>query len=953
MADARRVPVAELRRIITDASELAKGTQVADSGALSHLARFEHRLFAEARGSGKSSYRVSIELAERDADVKGRCTCMAARSRPFCKHASALLVSWSRAPESFAVSEEAPAEISAGGSRKKRVKQGKRDAKALMKTGVDQVDTLVRELAVAGIAAVSQERVDEIRALGETLRENRLRRLSARVLEVADLLGRATGGEVDESDYAGVLADMLLTAAKIGRHLGGETLDDRYVEELIGRTWRKNDRRPVSGLELVEYAFGSRVTSDGYVVRESRFVDAATGEHYCEKQILPIAMDKRTTPKQSHAGSVLTTTGGIYPGFAPLRLHIEDATPRPLSPETLEAVVAAGARDVSSAVEAFQEYRRDVFAPDAMPVALAADTVLATDGRLRVVDAQGAALHLPQGVGFEEPLGDALRHAELLAFVGEIVSDAALPTLCPYAAIVRRDGKPSLERLLDANQSIEIRLAAGTWADSARRAGLSSVAISLGEVREGLAQAMTAGLAGFGDRAAQPHATRLEDLGLGKQAALLSKLAAEADPAERVGDFVKVYQLLELAMIKLAGASHVDRSELERVPTFRSVFVRPQSERLSPEEAAARRARGELNEYEAAVHLCAHYESLRADDLVGDPMIWADGNARPYVVGALAERGDEALEAAFRMLDSAVGRAAHLTALQIVEQQGGEPAADALEKLSKAAFKAAGRTIGDHWRVYDTSLSGLIADAVVRMRQGSPTRFARRRIEERDEELAEARAILLSAGDKSDRAKGAWRLRKLGARDAIPALRSAYRGDPTVEVRSAAALALGALGDTGVLNGLVDSFTRRRESEEGKVAASVLGLMGDVRGLSPLLDACREAWKPAVVGEALAGFGRLGLELALDRAATSPELLKRKPILNLAEQCRPEELTALLLDRLGRAEEDFATLPALLKVAAVHKPTGREVASRVVELTGGVEDKDAKAANRAAKRLLK
>ena len=106
--NAPALSLARLREIVTDAGELAKGTQVADGGGLSHLARFELKLFADAAGSGASPYKVQIVFDD-SGNAKGRCSCMAARSRPFCKHAAALLVSWARGPDAFAIAESAPA----------------------------------------------------------------------------------------------------------------------------------------------------------------------------------------------------------------------------------------------------------------------------------------------------------------------------------------------------------------------------------------------------------------------------------------------------------------------------------------------------------------------------------------------------------------------------------------------------------------------------------------------------------------------------------------------------------------------------------------------------------------------------------------------------------------------------------------------------------------------------
>jgi uncharacterized Zn finger protein len=116
MADARKLSLAELRDVVVDKAELQKGTQISDANHITHLSRHENKLFCDAAGSGASPYKVQI-LFNDDTTVKGRCSCMAARSRPFCKHAAALLVAWARAPEQFAVSDAPP--VAPGGDARR------------------------------------------------------------------------------------------------------------------------------------------------------------------------------------------------------------------------------------------------------------------------------------------------------------------------------------------------------------------------------------------------------------------------------------------------------------------------------------------------------------------------------------------------------------------------------------------------------------------------------------------------------------------------------------------------------------------------------------------------------------------------------------------------------------------------------------------------------------------
>src|SRR6185503_12301397 len=185
-AELRKVSVGELRGIIVDSDELTKGTEIFDRKGLSNLARYGNKIYCEAKGSETAPYRVTITFGDAATDVKARCTCQAARSRPFCKHAAALVVAWARAPEAFVVSEVKPS----GGdpTKKKTVKQGSVQKGDLMKQGVAQVSTLVRELGVAGVAAASGDHLEPIKKLADALRENKLRRLSARTLDLCGLL---------------------------------------------------------------------------------------------------------------------------------------------------------------------------------------------------------------------------------------------------------------------------------------------------------------------------------------------------------------------------------------------------------------------------------------------------------------------------------------------------------------------------------------------------------------------------------------------------------------------------------------------------------------------------------------------------------------------------------------------------------------------------------------------
>lgn len=942
---ARKIAVADLRGIVTDADELRKGTELFDRDALESLGRHGNKLFGESAGSGPSPYKISIALGEPPAPVKAKCTCKAAISRPFCKHAAGLLVAWARAPEAFVVAEGPPPGVGAGG----RPARGKRGAAAdsdLRKQGIAQVVTLARELSAAGIAAAGEERLAQIQKLGEDLREWKLRRLAARTFDLDVLLRGALTSRtaVPALAYTDLVTDVLLTARKLEKHLvSGEPLDPRHVEELLGKTWGKADLAPLEGLDLVEYAYQTRVTSDQFVIDESRFFDLASGTHYSEKVISPLRF---RSDKPSRAGAVLAgLRGGRYPGYPPFRLKITDLGDRqPVDHAALARLVAQARPDVGSALAALAEHRRDVFAPDRLPVAVRVDTLFARGGRLQAVDAAGHALHLPDAAALEDRLGSALGGAKLQALLGDLGIEAALPTLFPLAAVVEGPLGFELRALAGGDAAPAAALpeaGSAAWIRAARAAGASAAAIALAEVREELAAAFVMGLAALTPRAADPLEARLRELGLVKQADLLHTLAA-APPEARLDDFVKLYQVLGIALVRLAGATAVDRATLVRVPTYESVFVTRPDAWLDPERTTALRVGGTIGRYEAAVQYAHHYEGLPPEELAaGIYPTWADGSAAPYVARAFAGRRDDALAAARRALSGKGGRVAKITALRVLAEAGGLEAERLLHEIMTTE-----RDIG---------MRALAADArdAIETREIGPQAVQRRRAPTL-EKVAEATAVLVSATRKEDRGAAVTRLVQLGHLSAIPALRQAFLTDAAQDVREEAALAIALLGDTEMVETFVSMLRRRGEEDrDAKVAAHALGVLGDVRGLRELLAAFSEGYKPGVIAEALRSMGPVALEPLLVLIEAQPRLAERAATRSVLEQLSDRDLAAALVARVRvhAALADFAEVaPICLKLAQVHPDCRRAVGQAVLD---AVPDPEAqKALVKAARKAL-
>lgn len=959
MAEVRKLSggLGALTEIISDRAELAKGSQLFDGKQLSNLSRYENRLFADAMGSGASPYKVSLVFGD-GREVKGRCSCMAARSRPFCKHAAALLVAWAQAPEAFVTTDSAPAG-GADGARKKSVKKGKAEAGDLMKAGVAQVSTLVRELGLSGVVSLGADRPEQVRQLGETLRANGLRRLAASTVEVAGLLDLAVArtGTFEAPVYTDRVADMLLTVRKVEKHLGGEVLEDRYVEELIGKTWTKKDRAPVEGLTLVEYAFTTRTTPDRFLVRESRFVDLASGKHYAEKQILP-AFLKSVEPKRSHAGWVLEgAKGGQYPGFAPHRLDLDaEARKLPLEESALRRLVAVALPDVGAALAAFQEHRRDVFAPDLLPVTLRVETLLASGQRSQLVDSAERGLFLPADATLEEPLAAALEGARLRGVLGDVGLEAALPTLFPLAVVVETPqglelrGLGTLEgeaftsrRRGGSRPAAPVAVPRSGWSDAARAAGASRAAIALAEVRDELAEKFANGLPALSSRAVEPLVARLRELGLEKPAALLEALAGRPDAGERLDDFIKVYQVLGIALVRLAGAVQVDGGSLQPVPTHPSIHVRRPEVPLAPGEALLKRARGELTRYEAAAHAAHYYASMNPDALLGELYpAWSDGAASTFVARAVAEGSREkALAVAKSALTPHHSRMVRRTALRVLGILGGAEARQLLDALTRKGHDAG-------LRLYACEV---LED--VRAREAGPEAVAAL-LRTRRERIHPHAQRALTESTKDARVGAVDQLEAMGLSVAWPVLRQVLYGDPSREVRRRAAMALAWLGDSEVLDRFVGSVEARAgDDEEAKTATYALGVLGDVRGAETLLAAFVDGWKPGVVAESLRAFGLAMLGPAVRLAEARPEAVERQALRNLFETFPADALAELLLQRVEATREHpefLARCGVYLKLAAQNAHgAGKPVATALLNLPAVAADKTLA---RAAKKAL-
>jgi hypothetical protein len=932
---------------VSDAEEIRKGTDVLDRGGLAHLALHGERIFCEATGSGSAPYRVTITIPA-GARPTARCTCFAARTRPFCKHATALLVAWARAPESFVVADAPPipATPAGGTARRAAVRTGRAATADLHAAGVGQALALVRELAAAGVATAAIDRPEQIRALAETLRANRLRRLSARVHELADLLDAAgkRRGSLDALAYSSVVADLLLTARRLERHLAGETLEDRHVEELIGKNWRKTDRTPAEGLDLTQYAYLVRTTADDFVIRERRLIDLATAVHYSEKQILPAFMARRTPAIANEAGVRLAGTGAVYPGFPPHRLDPEGlAFGGPLGPGDLRRLADVAHPGPTAALAAFQEHRRDVFAPDPYPVAVRADAIVALGDRLAVVGSDGDALLLSEG----GTLIEAVEGRALSVVIGDVDVEGILAVLRPLAVVVDDSTGLTLRTVPADAPPADTDDGMTDWLTSARAAGASPAALSLAEVRDELAVVLVNGLGSLSDRVAEPLVTRLTDLGLERPAALLREVADRPDPADRLDDLVRLLQVLAIGAVRLAGTRQVARDALIPVPAHPALLVPDPGPPLPDDEVARRRSAGSMGWPEAAVHRARRLAELPPSVL--EPVLpwWSDASATEAVVAAVA--GGAGLR--LRIEDAVslrYGLTAALTAVVIAERTPAGWADEVLAPLQGLKDPPTPRWMTDARIPNPQRALRMAARKSFSARRHTPSRVW----SPPDPAVLSALTEQLgSARSRDRRVEAARELARLEDPATLPALRRAFRSDHVPVVRVEAAWALASLGDTTMIDALVDALAARNRSPEvAKGAAYGIGLLGDIRGVAALLDALAEGWKSSVVLDSLSWAGELFLAPLVDRVLAEPALAGRRGFVSALESVPLRAVHATLHERLGaQPAPNGRQQVALLRLAAAHKPVAADLARAVLALPDGVADA---AARRSAEAIL-
>jgi hypothetical protein len=511
----------------------------------------------------------------------------------------------------------------------------------------------------------------------------------------------------------------------------------------------------------------------------------------------------------------------------------------------------------------------------------------------------------------------------------------AIPCLHPLALVTKRGDLFELislpaanaEALLEAKKrnkaSSSVRV---HWIDTARALGVSGAAVTLGEVREELANALSEGLNSLTPRRVEGQVARLNTLILAKPAALLTEVANRIDPAERLDDVIRLLQVLEIGLTRLAASRKVDRANLVRSPIHPAIETPVPDVHLTSDTLVT-----ELN----SNRLRGHTRAVAIDRALGSfdittlsklaPTLFGDGSVSTLVGARYAEHPDMALEIARDILlpdarrarytmrgVSTFARVAKFTAVQVLKRMG-TPASRKLltEFLGKERI--------------DPTLKALVQDAL----QPNTRR-----------EIPNEIMTGLVAGNRDDRSTALDRIVQSGISSALPHVRRLAAADPSQPVRHRAWYTQAALLDVDAVPLWISALERRvSDDDAAREAIHALSHIGDNRAISPLLDAFIQGFKPTLLAEALQSFGAPILPALLDRVDALPELAERKAAQSTVGTLEATGVREAIAARLKETEHGALQERAqsYLKLVSASKPLKAAVASDIESIIGTIE----------------
>jgi uncharacterized Zn finger protein len=396
----------------TDKNSWKNGQKYFAAGEVQDRFRTETTVFAIVKGS--KEYRVSFRMGDEKPET--HCTCPAYRRNKFCKHVVATLIAWVKEADTFIRMEENALESKKEQFKTKRERKKKSDKDGLINQGLDLVEKLVQEIGNRGFSMVSEESVGTLQELSEFVKSHKLRRLGNLLTELREELRSGN----DPHRIFRLLSDAWFTASAIRKAKSGEWKNADSLDELIGKTWRKNELEPVKGLALLELAYMAEHLKSGFKVETSVFVDLKSGAFFTEKQITPRRISAQ--PKRSYSGVLEVAEGYLYPGREPRRIKLEQFVERSVQPDDVAACFPFAATHASQLYEKVREDRSFLFPQSELFILFRPHEVLQRKKEYLAVDESGKSVPLLFPAGWQST-GRSLAGLRCFLVFGRILTE--------------------------------------------------------------------------------------------------------------------------------------------------------------------------------------------------------------------------------------------------------------------------------------------------------------------------------------------------------------------------------------------------------------------------------------------------------------------------------------------------------------------------------------------------
>ncbi len=355
--------------------------------------------WAECAGSGKNSYRVSIDLSQPDAPVC-RCSCP---SRQFpCKHALGLMfelaakkpfetadlprdIADKRARQAArAVKKEAAVEEGGKPAKPKKPNAAARKKKLSKQLeGLDMAQRMVDDLLCSGLGTLAGSSAQTFDKLAKDLGSCYLTGPQTTFTRIA-LAVRAVQKDPAQAEAAYAEALRLLVALRstikksrvfLEQKLeaGSYSPEDSALFEALGGVWKLDDLRAVGSFKenarLVQLSFDvSFDPAKKEQVERGWWLDSGSGELYQTLNLRPLKALNYVKGEDSRFDLLEIPALYVYPGEGNRRVRWESASTRPLLPQEQSVLPTLAQPGLAEAVKHTKGKIKNTLAPKFLAV---------------------------------------------------------------------------------------------------------------------------------------------------------------------------------------------------------------------------------------------------------------------------------------------------------------------------------------------------------------------------------------------------------------------------------------------------------------------------------------------------------------------------------------------------------------------------------------------------------